>query len=641
MIDQRGRESGFWQATLDSLSAHLAVLDEHGIILVTNASWDRFEVESGGRHAAGSDYLGVCEAAGDDRIAATVALALRAILSGERVSFELKYQWLAPQGERWFLLRGERHGSSGRARVVLSRVDITADREAVNQARVRANLLDVVEAAVIATDGSGGVTQWNVGAEQSFGWSTAEAIGRQITELAVQPADLEQAAEIRASVRSTGRWEGRFHAVRRDGSSFPAFVRNVATYDQAGAVDGVVGVIVDLTATVETERQLRASLAFSRAVTDSIGDGVVAVDGGGLPVYMNPAAESMLGWVLAQIADGPMERLIERNTASAAIVAGPDMPARDPAGETVRIEDESFIRSDGTHLPVSYMVAPLDTADGVRGSVYVFSDITERLVRESRLRKDLEALSGVQRIRDALDNNRLRLYAQPIVEVAGRQTVQHELLVRMIGADGEVIAPGAFLPVAEHHGLIGAIDRRVFEMAMGYAAAGHRIQVNLSADSIGDASFLLFVQTQIEAHHVDPQLVVFEITETALINNEDVAKHFIDTVRGLDCAVALDDFGTGYASFRYLKQLPVSLLKIDQEFVRDLDSDSSQTNRHVIRAIVSLAQGMGQKTVAEGVETEETLHILHELGVDYAQGYLFAHPAPAEDVFADRVQPPM
>jgi EAL domain-containing protein (putative c-di-GMP-specific phosphodiesterase class I) len=190
--------------------------------------------------------------------------------------------------------------------------------------------------------------------------------------------------------------------------------------------------------------------------------------------------------------------------------------------------------------------------------------------------------------------------------------------------------------VAEQHGLIGAIDRRVFEMAMAYAAAGHRIQVNLSADSIGDSSFLAFVQAEIGAHRVDPRLVVFEITETALINNEDVAKHFIDTVRGLDCAVALDDFGTGYASFRYLKQLPVSLLKIDQEFVRDLDSDASQTNRHVIRAIVSLAQGMGQKTVAEGVETNETLHILRELGVDYAQGYLFARPAPADDVFGDR-----
>jgi PAS domain S-box-containing protein len=637
MIEPGSGESGFWQSTLDLLSTQLAVLDEHGIILVTNASWDRFALENGGGLAAGTDFLGVCDAAGDDRIAATVGLGLRTILSGERARFELKHQSLTSDRERWFLLRAERHDSGGPARVVLSRIDITADREAVNQARVRASLLDVVDAAVIATDSSGRVTQWNVGAEQSFGWTTAEAVGRPITELAVQPADLAEAAAIRASVRSMGRWEGRFDALRRDGSSFPAFVRNVATYDQLGAVDGVVGVIVDLTATVETERQLRASLEFSRAVTDSIGDGVVALDGQGLPIYMNPAAETMLGWALPQIATRPMETLIHRGETSGAIRAGPEHSNQAPVDGMVRIEDASFIRGDGSELPVSYLVAPLDTTDGIQGSVYVFSDMTERLARESRLQQDLDALTGVERIREALDHDRLVLYAQPIVEVCGRQTVQHELLVRMVGPDGEPIAPREFLPIAEQHGLIGAIDRRVFQMAMRYAAAGHQIQVNLSADSIGDSSFLLFVQAQIEAHGVDPRLVVFEITETALINNEEVAKYFIETVRGLDCAVALDDFGTGYASFRYLKQLPVSLLKIDQEFVRDLDSDSSQTNRHVIRAIVSLAQGMGQKTVAEGVETEETLQILCELGVDYAQGYLFARPAPADDVFGDPV----
>jgi EAL domain-containing protein (putative c-di-GMP-specific phosphodiesterase class I) len=100
----------------------------------------------------------------------------------------------------------------------------------------------------------------------------------------------------------------------------------------------------------------------------------------------------------------------------------------------------------------------------------------------------------------------------------------------------------------------------------------------------------------------------------------------------LGCGVALDDFGTGYGSFRYLKHLPVSMLKVDQEFVRDLEGETSTVNRHVIGATVTLARGMGQKTVAEGVETESALAIVRELGVDYAQGYLFARPAPAEQL---------
>ena len=635
MTEQHVEPPGFWQATVDTLDARLAVLDGHGIILVTNVSWDRFAAANGGGRTTGADYLDAGEAGVDDRTAASIADGVRAILSGEQAGFELEYPCQAADRERWFRLRAERQRSHGHARVVISQLDITTDHEAADQARVRADLLDVVDAAVIATDRFGCVRQWNTGAEHSFGWTTAEAVGRPITELAVRPPDLAEAAAIRAHTRRTGRWEGRFNAVRRDGSTFPAFVRNVVTYDHAGEVDGVVGVTVDLTATVETEDQLRAALDFSHAVTDSIGDGVFALDPRGLPVYLNPAAETMLGWTLADIAGRPFGELIHRRAPTGPVLAGAQpVPSADAAGETVRIDDESFICRDGTQLPVSYTVGPLDMVDGMHGSVYVFSDMTERLARDQRLRQDLEALNAVERIRAALDDDRLVLYAQPIIQLANRETVQHELLVRMIGPEGEVIAPGAFLPAAEDFGLIGAIDRRVFELAMDYAAAGHRIEVNVSADSVGDPSFLRFVQTQIQERNIDPLLVVFEITETALINSEDAAKVFIETVRGWNCPVALDDFGSGYASFRYLKQLPVTLLKIDREFVTDLDSAASAANRHVIQAVVSLAHAMGQKTIAEGVETEATFQILRELGVDYAQGYLFARPASADHVFS-------
>lgn len=132
---------------------------------------------------------------------------------------------------------------------------------------------------------------------------------------------------------------------------------------------------------------------------------------------------------------------------------------------------------------------------------------------------------------------------------------------------------------------------------------------------------------------VDPRLVVFEITETALIGNEGAAQAFTKDVVALGSAVALDDFGTGFGSFRYLKHLPVGLLKIDREFVEDCDGADGGASRHVITAIVSLARGMGKTTVAEGVETESALAVVRELGVDNAQGYLFAKPLPADEVF--------
>jgi len=127
-----------------------------------------------------------------------------------------------------------------------------------------------------------------------------------------------------------------------------------------------------------------------------------------------------------------------------------------------------------------------------------------------------------------------------------RNREQAELLDAVgaaIIAKGEVIAPGRFLPVAEQHGLATAIDRRVFDMALVHAAAGFRVAVNLSADSVSDPGLLRFVEDRLRVNAVDPRMVIFEITETALIHNEAVAQAFIEEVRGLNCAVALDDFG--------------------------------------------------------------------------------------------------
>ena len=166
---------------------------------------------------------------------------------------------------------------------------------------------------------------------------------------------------------------------------------------------------------------------------------------------------------------------------------------------------------------------------------------------------------------------------------------------------------------------------------MRYAAAGHLVELNISAASLSDEHLTEFVEQRLRDHSVDPRMLVFEITETALVENETAAIDFVNRINALGCDVALDDFGTGYGSFHYLKRLPAQALKIDREFVGDLESDPA--NRHVIDVTVRLAQALGKRTVAEGVEDEQTLETLRELGVDQVQGYLFARPAPADDVF--------
>jgi EAL domain-containing protein (putative c-di-GMP-specific phosphodiesterase class I) len=184
--------------------------------------------------------------------------------------------------------------------------------------------------------------------------------------------------------------------------------------------------------------------------------------------------------------------------------------------------------------------------------------------------------------------------------------------------------PGQFLPQAEAHNLIGDIDRWVVEEGMRLAATG-RVSINLSGASMGDPKLLRHIQHLSSECGIDPSNVIFEVTETAAVEDLEVARQFVRRLVGAGFGFALDDFGTGFGSFTYLKRLPVDYLKIDIEFVRDLTTNPA--NRHLVRAIVSLAQAFGVRTIAEGVEDEETLDLLREERVDFAQGFYLGPPA--------------
>jgi diguanylate cyclase (GGDEF)-like protein len=243
-------------------------------------------------------------------------------------------------------------------------------------------------------------------------------------------------------------------------------------------------------------------------------------------------------------------------------------------------------------------------------------------------------LEWAERIRAALDEDRLVLHAQPVVETATGITTQHELLVRMVDVHGDLIPPGSFLPVAERFGLIREIDRwvvtRAIRMLGEHRAAGRRpiVELNLSAHSLGDAQLALHIGRELRAAGVAATQLIFEVTETTAIGNIAAARTFAERLGELGCRFALDDFGAGFGSFYYLKHLPFDFIKIDGEFVRNCTSDP--TDRLVIRAVVELARGMGKRTIAEFVGTEETYTILRDLGVDYAQGFHLGPPAPLE-----------
>ena len=173
----------FWQATLDSLSAHIAVLDEHGEVIAVNASWREFaESEGGHSDYVGSNYIAVCEAA-DDPLAKQVARCLTELLAGERDALRLEYPCHSPSVQRWFLLSATRYAGSGPTRLVVLHADITERHQAQEQAVMRAALLDEIDVAVVVTDPEMKVVSWNAGAERLYEWTAQEAIGRSAAEL--------------------------------------------------------------------------------------------------------------------------------------------------------------------------------------------------------------------------------------------------------------------------------------------------------------------------------------------------------------------------------------------------------------------------------------------------------------------------
>ncbi|KAF1071264.1 MAG: Cyclic di-GMP phosphodiesterase PdeB [Pseudomonas citronellolis] len=265
-----------------------------------------------------------------------------------------------------------------------------------------------------------------------------------------------------------------------------------------------------------------------------------------------------------------------------------------------------------------------------RNRVQVFSpDDTELSMRFGEM-------AWVQRIRQALEEERFCLYAQRIeaIDPQVEEGLHVELLLRLFDESGRLVAPNNFIPAAERYGLMPQIDRWVVNQAFKTLAqrrdAGcepiHTCAINLSGATIGDSGFIEYVRELLPRYALAPAGICFEVTETSAISNLVNATQFIQELKALGFRFSLDDFCAGMSSFVYLKHLPVDYLKIDGSFVKDMLEDP--IDRAMVQVINQIGHVMGKRTVAEFVESAAVLDVLREIGVDYAQGYLLERPQP-------------
>ncbi len=250
-------------------------------------------------------------------------------------------------------------------------------------------------------------------------------------------------------------------------------------------------------------------------------------------------------------------------------------------------------------------------------------------------------------LRAAIENHELRLHYQPEYDLTTGKIVGFEALVRWERSDGQLVPPNEFIPVAERTGLIVPLGNWVLNEACRQSriwnsvSDGRRakvpIWVNLSAGQLNEPNLVQTVQQILVDNQISPELICLEITESALMEDTNEAAKQLDHLKKLGIKLAIDDFGTGYSSLQYLKQFPVDLLKIDRSFVSGLpDDDNSEA---IVAGIIDLAHRLNLVVIAEGVEDEQQLERLCELGCDQAMGYLFSPAVPASSCIELLTQP--
>ena len=432
-------------------------------------------------------------------------------------------------------------------------------------------------------------------------------------------ADAAFVAAALAGQRDVFEREKRF--VRRDGSLVWARVRAEVARDAKGAPLYFVAHVQDVSDRRREQERLRTSERTLRTVIDNT-SAMICVKGRDHRFQLvNREFAQSFGvsqeWLAGRLDSDvvPPSMLADVHARELAVLDG---------GQTSYEEQATSV--DGCEQVALITRFPLLDEQGVIYALCVTTTDVTAGHREQRAHRELVESSEL--ISSALAEDRFVLCGQPIVHLASMRPSRAELLIRMRPAGGGqgLIAPGLFLQAAERLGMISMIDEWVVGEAIGHAAAGHRVAVNVSARTACDPGQVQRIEAAIIASGTATANLIFEITETAVAGDLAAARSFAVRMRGLGCAIALDDFGVGHGSFTYLRHLPIDYLKIDMQFVRDLLGN--EDDRQVVRAIVGVARHFGAETIAEGVEDQGTLEGLRAIGVDYAQGYFTGRPMP-------------
>ena len=590
-------------------------------------------------------------------------------------------------GAQDYLIKGQIRGDAVRRAVRYAVERKRGEVEVAKLGRQNELILNSAGEGICGLDASGRISFANPAAARMLGWQADDLIGMAIHDVAhgtdpVEAGHADGDCPVHLSLR-----EGEVRAIdedvfrRSNGTTFPVECTSTPIIER-GQLLGAVVTFNDITERKRFETQLQYLAdhdaltglfnrhRFEEELTRQLAQSAHYGGGGALLIldldnfkYVNDAFGHHAGDELIRSIAGLLNRRLRSADAISRLggdefgilLGGVDgAEARSVATNLLDLVrgHASIVGDQALRITASIGLTALDRPELTPQQLLVEADVAMYEAKDagrdrvSVHRPDASAkapqstgLAWSDRIKTALEGDLFVVHSQPIVHLAGGPGKRYELLIRMADEDDELIPPGTFLPAAERFGLARDIDawmvRRAVDLIDTARMASRSIvlEVNVSGRSIGEPEFPMAIERALEETAIDPSSLVLEITETAAIANMEQAQRFATRIREMGCEFALDDFGAGFGSFYYLKHLPVDYLKIDGEFVRGLAR--SQIDQRMVKAMVEIARSLDLRTIAECVETEESLALLEEYGVDFAQGYHLGRPVPpAEEIGA-------
>lgn len=610
---------------------------------------------------------------------ALVRDTLNACLAGEQLEYQIQYRVQDDSSWRWIeeCCKVVDTTTQGHAsRVLGTRRDIHSEVQRDEQVRLAKSVFDHTSEGVFVLDREGKFLSSNPAYTEITGQKPEQIDGRLINEISQTPQTDQVFAQIFDALEADGRWQGEILEKRWEGDYFPQWTQINAIHDELGGIKYYAGLVSDLSDRKAADEKLDyllnyddlTKLANRVQFQNQLHRALVRFQNEGLPFALvhididrfkhfndsfgHAASDALLEQVAQRLATN-VQRVdilarVGGNEFACIVACSPTFSVKKFAQRLFKIITHKQYEVSGNEVVLScrmgIAMVPEHTQD-IESLIRCASLAVQKakyqggnqilVFNESLKYFSKERLEIEKELRHALQNDELEVFYQPKFDLNQERITSYEALVRWQHPVRGLISPDEFVAIAEENGLIEDLGSYVLESACRQTQAWQdaglgrlNVSVNLAPRQLQDEQLKSVIERCLEKTKLSPSQLELELTESAIMEDMQGVANLLSSLREIGLKVSVDDFGTGYSSLSYLRSLPVDALKIDREFVENMEHSVEQ--QAIVKAILVLGDSLGLQVVAEGVENDEQMRLLKILGCDLVQGYFVSKPVNAQ-----------